>query len=248
MKKLVYLIYIIVLISCNKENTNDCLQTAGTIIQQEIDVPIFDKIVVHEKIELIITEGPVQKVILETGENLVSDIKIEVINNEIILVNNNSCNFFRDYGLTKVYITSPNITIIRNASEQNVSSNGILTYPSLYLMSVGDKKKFLAVGDWHLTIENTSVKIWSNGIANFYINGTSNNLNISFSNGDTRFEGGNFKVKNINIRQVSSNDMLIFPTESLKGSIHSVGDVISYHKPTIIDVDVQSVGELIFKQ
>ena len=150
-------------------------------------MPLFDKIVVHEKIELIITEGQEQQVTIETGKNLFPDIEINVIDNELILVNNNSCNFFRDYGLTKVYVTSPNINTIRNASEFNVTSNGVLTYPSLYLMSVGNKKLFLALGDFNLDIENESVTIWSNGFANFYLNGTTNNLNLSFYNYDMGF-------------------------------------------------------------
>lgn len=247
MKKLVYISCFILFISCNKENINNCLQTAGKIIQYEIDVPPFDKILVHKKIELIITEGAEQKVTIETGENLLPDVSIEVIDGELNLVNNNTCNIFRDYGLTKVYVTSPNITTIRNASEQNITSNGTLTYPSLYLQSSGEKSKFLAVGDFHLTIENESVRIWSNGIATMYLKGTTTNLDINFSDGDPRFEGCDFIAKNIHIKQVSSNDMLVYPTESLTGNIHSVGDVISYHKPPTIKVDVQSVGSLIFK-
>ncbi len=248
MKKIFYITGFILFISCNKENVNDCFQTAGEIIQQEMEVSLFDKIVVHKNVELIITQGIEQKVVVETGKNLLSDIRVQVIDNELILINNNTCNFFREYGLTKVYVTSPNITAIRNASEQNISSVGVLTYPSLYLRSSGEKNDFLSVGDWYLTIENESVNVWSNGIAIFYLNGNTTNLDINFSDGDTRFEGKNFIAKNISVRQVSSNDMVIFPTESLTGSIHSTGNVIAYNTPPLITVDVQSVGKLIFKQ
>jgi len=247
MKKLAYISCFILLISCNKENVNNCLQTAGEIIQQEITVDSFDKILVNKRVELIITDGPVQKVVIETGKNLLPDIEVKVVNKQLILTNNNTCNIFRDYGLTKIHVTSPNINTIRNASEQRVISNGTLTYPSLYLRSSGEKKKFLATGDWHLTIENEKVIIWANGVANFYINGSSNNLNIDFTDGDTRFEGKNFIVQNIDVKNVSSNDIIIFPVESLTGSIHSVGDVISYNRPPIVDVDILSEGELIFK-
>jgi len=247
MKKLAYISYFILLISCNKENVSNCLQTAGKIVQQEITVDTFDKILVNKRVELIITDGPVQKVVIETGKNLLPDVEVKVVNKQLILTNNNTCNFFRDYGLTKIHVTSPNINTIRNASEQRVISNGTLTYPSLYLRSSGEKKEFLATGDWHLTIENEKVIIWANGVANFYINGSSNNLDIGFTDGDTRFEGENFIVQNIDVKNVSSNDIIIFPVESLTGSIHSVGDVISYNRPPIVDVEILSEGELIFK-
>jgi hypothetical protein len=247
MKKILYIFIIIGSISCNSEKSGDCWQTAGEKIQKEFTVNNFTKIVVHDKIELIITEGPTQKVMVETGKNLMPDITISVVNNQLVLINNNTCNFFRDYNLTKVYVTSPNLTEIRNASEQNITSTNTLTYPSLYLMSVGDKRKYLAIGDFNLSINNNKVRIWSNGIATFHIDGTTTDLDINFSNGDTRFEGKNFKAKNINVTQISSNDMLIYPTESLTGSIHSVGDVISYNHPANVNVDVQNVGQLIFK-
>ncbi|WP_456420537.1 head GIN domain-containing protein [Lutibacter sp.] len=247
MKKLAYISCFILLISCNKENVNNCLQTAGEIVQQEITVDTFDKILVNKRVELIITDGPIQKVVIETGKNLLPDIEVKVENKQLILTNNNTCNIFRDYGLTKIHVTSPNINTIRNASEQRVISNGTLTYPLLYLRSSGEKKKFLATGDWHLTIENEKVIVWGNGVANFYINGSSNNLDIGFTDGDTRFEGENFIVQNIDVKNVSSNDIIIYPVQSLTGSIHSVGDVISYNKPPIVDVEILSEGKLIFK-
>jgi len=92
MKKIFYITGFILFISCNKENVNDCFQTAGEIIQQEMEVSLFDKIVVHKNVELIITQGIEQKVVVETGKNLLSDIRVQVIDNELILINNNTCN------------------------------------------------------------------------------------------------------------------------------------------------------------
>ncbi|MBG7631669.1 MAG: DUF2807 domain-containing protein, partial [Bacteroidetes bacterium] len=102
MKKIIYIFTLLIFASCNDEKSNNCFQSAGKITQVEIELPIFDRVVVHERIELIITEGPEQKVIVESGENLIPDITVEVINNELVLTNYNTCNFFREYDLTKV--------------------------------------------------------------------------------------------------------------------------------------------------
>ncbi|UMB60140.1 DUF2807 domain-containing protein [Lutibacter sp. A80] len=246
MKKILYIFCLITFLGCNSEDAGDCIQTAGEIIQKEYEVATFTKIHINKKIELIIKEGPTQKVIVETGKNLMPDIEVEVIDGKIFLTNHNTCNFFRDYGITKVYITSPDISEIRNASELNVTSDGVLTYPKLYLESTGVKNEFLSIGDWYLNIDNESLTILSNGIPNFYINGTSNNLTLYFSDGDSRFEGQNFKVQNINFSHVSSNDILVYPIESLKGTIHSVGNVTAYNKPPIVEVEVLSEGKLTF--
>ena len=247
MKKLVYILFLIAFISCNSEDSGDCFQTAGEIIQQEFEVSNFSKILIQQKVALIITEGPIQKVVIETGKNLLPDIDVKVVDEQIIVTNYNECNFFRDYGITKVYITSPNITEIRNASELNVISEGILTYPSLYLRSTGEGHNFLSVGDWHLNINNNNTTILSNGISNYYLKGKTNTLRIILADGDTRFEGKDFIAKKVSVQNVSSNDILVYPTESLTGSIHSTGDVISFNKPPIIEIDAQSVGKLIFK-
>lgn len=247
MKKIIYICCLVTIFSCNSEDAGDCIQTAGTIIKQEIEVAPFTRILVNKKIALVISEGPTQKVIVETGKNLMPDIEVQVIDNQIILTNHNSCNYFRDYGITKVYITAPDISEIRNASELNVTSEGLLTFPNLFLESTGIGNTFLAVGDFDLNIDNSKVTVLSNGISNFYLSGKTKELTIYFASGDTRLEGKNLISEDVTILQVSSNDILIHPTNSLKGSIHSVGNVISFNKPSIVEVDVQSKGKLIFK-
>ena len=63
----------------------------------------FDKILVNRDIELIIKQGDNQKLIVESGVNIINEIEARVINGKLELTNNNSCNFVREYGLTKVY-------------------------------------------------------------------------------------------------------------------------------------------------
>lgn len=247
MKKLIYLFLITIVFSCDSEDAGDCFQKAGTIITEEIELSSFQKIVVHEGVGLIIETGTEQKVVIETGKNLLNDISAVVIDNELILRNNNTCNFVREYGITKVHITSPSITTIRNASEQEVISKGTLTFPNIYLRSSGEKSNFLAVGDFNLDLDCERISIWSNGVANFHLRGKANNLNVGFSDGDTRFEGKDLIVQNVTVTNVSSNDVLINPIQSLKGSIHSTGNVISFNQPPVVEVEELSVGKLIFK-
>ena len=61
---------------CDSEDAPDCFKTAGTIIQEEITVANFDKILIYEGVELIIKEGAVQKVIVESGTNLIGNVTV----------------------------------------------------------------------------------------------------------------------------------------------------------------------------
>jgi len=245
-KSIKYLLIITLFFSCDSEDAGNCFQTAGNSIQQEFTVSNFDKILINERIELIIKEGATQKVTVETGENLLNDIDIQVVNNELIATNNNTCNFVRGYGLTKVYITSPNIIKIRNSSELAVRSDGVLTYPTLNLIADDFQSDYLNIGDFHLSVNNTTLKITSNGISNFYIDGQTTNLTVGFYAGDSRFEGKDLIATNVNITHKSTNDMLVNPQAKIEGDIFSLGDVIAYNQPTIVDVTEHYQGKLIF--
>ena len=241
-----YCFVLCIFYSCNSEDASNCFQTAGTTIQQEFDVATFNKIIVNERIELIIKQGVDQQVIVETGENLMNDIKVSIENNTLVLTNDNTCNFVRDYGNTKIFVTSPNLISIRNSSELAVRSDGILTYPTLLIVADDFESDYLNVGDFYLTLNNTTLNVTSNGISNFYIDGQTTNLTVGFFAGDSRFEGENLIASNVNITHKSSNDMLVNPQVSISGDIYSLGDVITFNNPATVDVTEHYQGKLLF--
>ena len=249
MKSLFYIAFAIVLLSCNGENVPDCFQNSGPIIQQEFDVDTFDKITVFERVQLIVKEDPIQKVVVETGKYLLNDIDVNVENGRLILINNNSCNLTRDYGITKVYVSSPNLTEIKNSSGLTVSSDGTLNYANLNLVSeaYNDTSVTHTDGDFDLQVNCDKINIVVNGLSNVFMNGSVNNLVIGYYAGDARFEGANLIAQNITIFQRSSNDMIVNPQQSLKGEIRGTGDVISHNHPPLVDVQEFYTGKLIFK-
>ena len=249
MKNLIYIALTIVLLSCNGENVPDCFQNSGTIVQQEFNVDTFDKITVFERVELIVKDEPVQKVVVETGKYLLNDVDVKVEDRRLTLVNNNSCNLTRDYGITKVYVSAPNLTEIRNSSGLTVSSDGILNYSNLSLISedFNDKNTTHTDGDFNLQINSDRIRVVVNNLSSVFLNGSVNNLFIGFYAGDSRFEGANLIAQNINIFQRSSNDMIVNPQQSIKGEIRGTGDVISLNHPPVVDVEEFYTGTLIFE-
>ena len=249
MRYFVYILVSLLLFSCNGENVPDCFQNSGSIIQQEIEVANFDKITVFERIELIISDEPIQKVVLETGEYLLNDIEIKVEAGRLILKNNNGCNLTRNYGITKVYVSSPNLTEIQNSSGLTIKSNGVLNYSNLKLLS----EDFDSVGvthtdgDFDLQVNSDEISLTFNNLSNVFISGSVNNLIIGFYSGNSRFEGRNLIAQHINISHRSSNDIIVNPQQSLKGIIRGTGDVISVNRPPIVEVELLYTGKLIFE-
>lgn len=243
MKKIIYFLILLGLFSCNPK---DCFESTGTIVQKEIILPIFDKINVGDEVSMIIKQGTIQKVVLETGDNLVNDVTVEVVNGKLFVTDNNSCNFTREYAVTKVYVTSPNITEIRSNTARNIISDGIITYPKLTLISEDFNEDALNIGDFNMHVANQTIKIISNGSSIFTINGTTVNLTIGFYSGSSRFIGSELVATNTVIVHKSTNDMLLHPINRLEGDIFSIGDVISYQHPNIINITEHYTGRLIF--
>ena len=246
MKKIIY-ICVFLVFACNSEDANDCFQTSGSIIQQEVEVSDFERILVNRDIELIISEASDYKVTIETGENLLNDVKAEVIGNRLVLTDGNTCNYVRDYGITKIYVEAPNLTEIRNSSQYEVSSNSTLTYPSLNLISEDYNENVeFTVGDFRLVVNSENLNIISNNISSFYIEGTAENLFVGFFAGSGRFEGENLVAQNIEVNHRGSNDMIVNPIQSLTGELRGTGNVIAVNEPPIVDVERIYTGQLIF--
>lgn len=248
MKKIIYIVFVVLCMSCDNENAGDCFQTTGSIVQKEVSLEVFNKILVNRDIELIIKEGADQKVIIETGANLLNDVEVAVVDGKLRLTDNNNCNYVRDYGITKVYVTSPNITEIRSSTQYAIRSDGILTYPSLTILSEDfNEPDSFTVGNFNLEIDNITFRVVFNNLSNAFISGKTSNLNVVFASGTSRFEGRNLEAQNVYVWNRSSNDMIINPIQELKGKISGTGHVISVNRPPIVEVEELYKGRLIFE-
>lgn len=247
MKNIINIFALIILFSCNSETANDCFQTAGAIIQQEVVVSNFNVILVNRDVELIVTDGVEQKVTIETGKNLINDVNATVIDGKLILTDNNSCNYVRNYGITKIYVTAPNITEIRSSTQYDIRSNGVLTYPSLTILSEDfNAPNTFTSGNFNLQIDNTNFNVVFNNLSNAVVSGKTEHLDVSFASGTTRFEGANLIAQHVVFWNRSSNDMIVNPQQSLKGKISGTGDVRAVTQPPVVEVLQPYKGRLIF--
>lgn len=245
MKKL-FVVYccLLALFSCNSESANDCLKTSGNVIKREIpNIPTFDKIRVEQGIELILAQNNEQKIELEVGENLFNDISVEVIDNELILKNNISCNWFRDYNPAKVYVTFTDITRIYSTSQHKIHSNQTLHF-DIFELSSGIDQEGIA-SEFTLNIICNQLNINANDATYLNISGSASYMFVGFWAGEPRLEAQNLKVNHIDFFQRSSNDMILYPIEKIQGNIYSTGNVIIKNTPELIEVTQHYTGKLV---
>ena len=235
--------------ACNSDNAPDCIQNAGDLVREEIALSDFTKITVFEKINLVVKQGDIQKVEIETGEFLRDEISAIVEGDRLILRNENGCNLFRDYGVTTIYVTSPNINELRSSTGFSIKSEGVLSYPNLVLLSESftEPEAETTDGEFDLELNTSTVSVIVNGIAYFKLSGTTENLSLNIAAGDSRIEAENLVAQNVTLNHRGSNDMLINPQLAVRGTIRGYGDVVSFNRPATVEVEELFNGRLIFK-
>jgi len=234
---------------CNGENVLDCFQNAGDLIQEEVAVDPFTRITVFENVTLVLSQGPEQRVVIETGEFLRPEVRARVEDGTLILTDNNDCNLFRAYGLTTIYVTAPNIDTLRSSTGFPIRSEGTLAYNSLSLISesFNNPETETTDGSFDLDLATQNLSIVANGIAYFQLRGTTNNLNVTISAGDSRVEAENLLAQEVNLNHRGSNNIRINPQDALRGVIRGTGDVVSFNRPPTVEVEEIYRGRLIFR-
>ena len=249
MKYIYTLGIVFTLFGCNNENAWDCIQASGEIIQQDYHVDEFKKIIIWNRVQLIISQGEEQSVVVETGENLLNEILVRVEDSILKVSNINSCNYVRDYGITKVYVTAPDIYEIRNSSGLTVESIGTIGFEELTLFSEDRfvEDEFHIDGDFRLNLDVKTLTIDANGISKFYLNGKARVGHFGLFDGDVRVEAAGLEIEILHFFHRSTNKMIVYPTHSISGKIVSSGDVIAKNHPPIVEVEELFTGRLIFE-
>ncbi len=236
---------------CNSDNAWDCFQTTGPIVQRTFNVDKFKKIIIWNRVQLIVSSGPEQSVVVESGENLMNEVLVRVEDGILKVSDRNSCNYTRDYDVTKVYVTAPVDSLeIRSSSGLPVIGQGPITFKKLILLSEDREQEgeFHTDGDFYFEeLDVTQLVIFANGTSKFFLGGRTNSANIGLYDGDARIEAPDLEIKNLYLFHRSTNKMVVAPTNLIQGRIVGLGDVICLTQPPIINVEEEFTGRLLFQ-
>lgn len=87
---------------CRKEQWDDCLTGTGDIVMDERFITGFDAIDLGDRFDLEIVPDTVDRVILETGQRLLEQMRTEVVDGTLVIRDNNTCNWVRRFDVTMV--------------------------------------------------------------------------------------------------------------------------------------------------
>ena len=236
---------------CDGDNAWDCFQSSGPIVQRSFDVDKFKKIIIWNRVQLIVSSGSEQSVIVESGENLMNEVLVRVEDSILKVSDRNSCNYTRDYGITKVYVTSAVDSLeIRSSSGLPVIGQGPITFRKLILLSEDREQEgeFHTDGDFYFEdLDVTQLVIFANGTSKFFLGGRTNAANIGLYDEDSRIEAPDLEIRNLYLFHRSTNKMVVAPTNLIQGRIVGIGDVICKTQPPIVNVEEEFTGRLLFQ-
>lgn len=237
------------LIGCDSADAPDCFRTEGPMVEVEIAVASFERIVVEDDINLVISQGLQQRVVVRTGENLLPEVEATVDDGVLRLKDNNGCNWVRDYGVTTVEVATPELLEIRNSSSFDVRSQGVLAFDDLQLISntTPGPQDILKSGDFYLQLDCRRLRVRANGQSVFYLSGRSENADFGFTDEFPRLEAADLLVERVQVFQRSANVMIVHPLEAIRGTIFGTGDVIAVNRPPIVEVETRFTGKLRFR-
>ena len=248
MRKIIILLsFLLVFISCEKPS--ECYESTGDMVTRTIPVNPFTRIKVYRGIAVVITEGPEYKVEIKSGSNLIDNVSVTQDDNQLVFTDNTTCNWLREYGQTTVYVTTPNLEEIYSKTERNISSNGVLTFPTLRIFALdkdADGEEGAGTGDFYLTLNNSQLVIENNNVSRYFISGSTNEANLNLYAGDGRIDASNLTAQTIKVYHRGSNDMIVRPMQSITGKMVSTGDILLKNNPPIVEVQQLYQGHVIY--
>lgn len=200
--------------------------------------------------QLLLRQGDEQRVLLESGKNVIDAVQLEVRDSVLTARYDDGCNLTREYGITKLIVTTPRLTKVRNASIYDVVGAGTLSFPNLQLESNtldADNAFFYNSGGFDLTLNTQQIALSANGKAVFKLKGKTAGLHVDFTDKTARLEGRELMAQCVEVFHRSANKIIVNPQDCLKGIITGPGDLISINRPPIVEVVERFTGKLIFE-
>lgn len=247
MKVVSIVLLFLMVYSCAPEDRPDCFQSSGTRERRLISVLPFSRIRVEEGIELVVKQGDQLKVESEGGKNLLNEVTAIVEEGRLILRNDNSCQWIRgNNDPIRITIQTPVLTEIRTATQYAIRSEGILSFPSLALISEDfTENTDITVGIFDLDVATEKLTVVSNNISSFFIRGTAQSLDVNFASGMGRFEGGELRANTISVFHRGANDIIVCPDGLLTAQLRSTGDLIAVCPPVSQNIQTFYKGRFI---
>lgn len=231
------IIVLLMLSSCGGEQKDDCITKLGKVVTEQRDVLSFDKLYVEDRIKVFLVQDSINygRIELNGPSNLLNQIESTVTDNQLRLINTNTCNFIRSFNYDiNVYVYIKELTEIHLESIAEVVSNDTININFLNIFHP-------ALSDINLILSGDEVFIRSRNSASTILRGNLRVLKGSIeeiSNLDAQY----LVCEEVYIDTHSPLDCYINATKGMYLKILNSGNIFYINEPTDYKILAEQTG------
>lgn len=231
------IIVLLMLSSCGGEQKDDCITKLGKLVSEQRDVLPFDKLYVEDRIKVFLVQDSINygRIELNGPSNLLNQIESTVTDNQLRLINTNTCNFIRSFNYDiNVYVYVKELTEIHLESIAEVVSNDTININFLNIFHP-------ALSDINLILSGDEVFIRSRNSASTILRGNLRVLKGSIeeiSNLDAQY----LVCEEVYIDTHSPLDCFINATKGMYLKILNSGNIFYINEPTDYKILAEQTG------
>jgi hypothetical protein len=231
------IIVLLMLLSCGGEQKDDCITKLGKVVSEQRDVLPFDKLYVEDRIKVFLVQDSINygHIELNGPSNLLNQIESTVTDNQLRLINTNTCNFIRSFNYDiNVYVYVKELTEIHLESIAEVVSNDTININFLNIFHP-------ALSDINLILSGDEVFIRSRNSASTILRGNLRVLKGSIEE-ISNLEAQYLVCEEIYIDTHSPLDCYINATKGMYLKILNSGNIFYINEPTDYKILAEQTG------
>jgi len=211
------------------------IKTSGEIIKETRDLAKFTTIKSSSSADIVITQGDIQKVVVESDKNLVPHIRTEVKHGSLFIDIRGS---YRNVKVIRVLLTVPDLNAVSIEGSGDVSFVNTFKGNEMRVNIEGS-------GDFSGDFDLKKMDYFVNGSGDGEISGIRGDLSVSIS-GSGDFEGNKLRLEKCDISVDGSGDIeLKGSAEKMVIGLRGSGYVNAYGLATVdVTIGVEGSGDI----
>ena len=227
--------------ACKKPEDRSCFKRSGELSERSVFLGNFNRLDLRERMKFVLMQDSTNKVVIQGGKNLLNFVEVTENDGLVTVVNNNRCNYWRNYAIPTVEIHYTRLINLNfEGTERLYNADTLITDYLTLTLKDGGGTVDLKVKALDIKAENTY------GWGNLVLHGSTQSLRANLM-GDGAFDFQGLKVSNVlKILTVSSRDQKIGADGiPLQVQIDGVGNVRYWGTPSGILLNEYGSGTLI---
>lgn len=207
-------------------NPFECVKRTGDVQRQVREVGKFEKIVVEDNIELVLTNDSSTQISIEAGANLIGQIGTKLTGTTLLVQNKNRCNWARSAEQPiRVWVGGQALDFIQLMGVGSLVSNEMIQHRRP-LFKISSEN----VAAIRLQMSGSSLDLFTQSSQLITLQGTWQQSKIEVRGfGKVWLEG--LQVQQMEAIHNGLNEVRIFPVQRLQASLSNKGNLYLYNEP-----------------